>query len=332
MASPSPPAPPRGPFRVTVRHVVDEATGRVKQIRDLPAGVTEWDLKTRKYRRLFQGVYVHRDSTLNEWVRATAALLLHDDDDKAAASHHTAARIWGGVVPDDGEVHITAVGVRRRVLGIRAHRVKVGGQQCRRIHGLPLTTPTQTFLDLGAELGLVDLVVLGDSLIKASLVTPEGLTAAAESVQGRGRRMLRRAARLVRRDVDSPMESRLRALIVLAGLPEPTVNHKIRRPDGSVRFRFDLSYPDHHLVIEYDGRQHAESAEQWDWDVDRREWMDHEKWRIVIVRSRDLFNTPGQTLQRIISAMRDQGMSVPRLSEEWRLHFRARGRDLADPR
>jgi very-short-patch-repair endonuclease len=262
-------------------------------------------------------------------MKAYGALLLCDDN--AAASHHTAARIWGGVVPDDGHVHLSIDGVRRKVLGIHSHRVKIGGQECSRLDGLRITTPSQTFLDLGGELGLVDLVVLGDSLVKAALVTPEQLVAAATTFRGRGQRLLRRAASLVRREVDSPMESRLRMLMVLAGLPEPTVNHTIRRQNGSVRYRFDLSYPDFRLVVEYDGRQHAESDRQWDGDIDRREWMDAEGWRIVVVRSKDLYNTPGQTLQRIISAMRDKGMAVPRLSDEWRLHFPGRMGDVAEP-
>jgi very-short-patch-repair endonuclease len=199
------------------------------------------------------------------------------------------------------------------------------------VERLRVTTPTQTFLDLGSELGLVDLVVLGDSLVKAALVTPAELVTAAETFRGGHRRLLRRAASLVRRDVDSPMESRLRMLIILAGLPDPTVNHQIVRPNGSVRFRLDLGYPDHRLAIEYDGRQHSESEQQWDWDVDRREWMDTKDWRVVIVRSKDVYNTPGQTLSRIISAMRDKGITVPHLSDEWRLHFPGRPGDIAEP-
>lgn len=109
------------------------------------------------------------------------------------------------------------------------------------------------------------------------------------------------------------------------------MNHQILRPNGSVRFRFDLSYPEHRLVIEYDGRQHAESERQWDGDVMRREWMDGEGWRIVIIRSRDIYSTPGQTLQRIVAAMRDMGMEIPRLSEEWRRHFPGRTDDVVDP-
>ena len=35
--------------------------------------------------------------------------------------------------------------------------------------GLPMTCATQTFLDLAGDLDLVDLVVLGDSLVRAGV-------------------------------------------------------------------------------------------------------------------------------------------------------------------
>lgn len=326
---PTPPTePPRTPFRVTARQTTT-ATGRVVFERSYPAGVTDWSLRRGTFRRLFHGVYVHRETAVTELVKAAAALLVSPAD--SAVSHHTAARIWGGVVPEDGRVHVSTTGVRPKVRGIRAHRVKAGGQQCVKLEGVRVTTAVQTFVDLGGDLGLVDLVVLGDSLVTAGQATPEQLIEAADRFRGSGRRVLRRAAGLVRREVDSPMESRTRMLIVLAGLPEPTINHKVRWPNGSVRFRFDLSYPDFALIIEYDGRQHAESDRQWDGDINRREWMDTKGWRIVIVRSRDIYNTPGQTLQRIVAAMRDKGMTVPRLSDEWRLHFPGLPGDLSEP-
>ncbi|MEW1955188.1 hypothetical protein [Terrabacter sp. NPDC080008] len=186
-------------------------------------------------------------------------------------------------------------------------------------------------MDLSDELGLVDLVVLGDSFVPAELVTPGQLVAAAEAYRGKARRLARRAAALVRAEVDSPMETRLRMLMVLAGLPEPVDNHKVCWPDGRVRWRFDLSVPASGLVIEYDGRQHAESDEQWDHDIDRREWMDGHDIRLVVVRSKDIYRTPAGTLGRIVTAMRARDMRVPRLSEEWRQHFPSLPEDLAVP-
>ncbi|WP_404392841.1 hypothetical protein [Humibacillus xanthopallidus] len=80
-------------------------------------------------------------------------------------------------------------------------------------------------------------VVLGDSLLRRRRVTVDLLVEAATAHRGTGSRLARRAASLVRADVDSGMETRLRMLMVLSGLPEPVVNHKIRWPDGQVRQR-----------------------------------------------------------------------------------------------
>jgi hypothetical protein len=194
-----------------------------------------------------------------------------------------------------------------------------------------VTTVEATFLDLADGLDLVDLVVLGDSLVKLGRVTPERLVEAAASFKGRSRALARRAASLVRAEVDSPMESRLRMLIVLAGLPEPVINHKIYWSDGRVRWRFDLSYPEYRLIIEYDGLQHREDSGQWATDISRRDWMDHKRWRIVVVIAKGVFRTPAMTLGRIIAVMRDCGMAVPRLSDEWRQHFPSMPDDVADP-
>jgi hypothetical protein len=92
------------------------------------------------------------------------------------------------------------------------------------IDGLRVGTPVQAFLELASSLDLVELVVLGDSLVKPKHFTPEALLAAAAGWTRNGAARARKAAGFVRPGVDSPKESRLRMLLVLAGLPEPTVN------------------------------------------------------------------------------------------------------------
>jgi hypothetical protein len=118
------------------------------------------------------------------------------------------------------------------------------------------------------------------------------------------------------------MESRLRMLLVLAGLPEPVVNHALRdETTGRVRYRLDLSYPKWRIAIEYDGRQHAENTAQWRWDVQRREDLDADGWRLVVVLSGDLYRSPARTLERIVTAARAQGVSLRLRRDEWRRYF-----------
>ena len=197
-----------------------------------------------------------------------------------------------------------------------------------RHQGLPISTPAQTFLDLagGGGLTLVDLVVLGDSLVKARRISPEQLVQAAAAATGRGAKLARRAAGFVREGVDSAMESRLRMLIVLAGLPEPDVNVIFRKPDGSWLMRLDLYYAAYRLLVEYDGRQHANDPRQWHRDITRRETLDSMKIRLLIVTKDDFYQTPELVLERIRNLLVERGAKGMRKSfrPEWRAHFAPR--------
>jgi hypothetical protein len=291
------------------------------------SSLSEWELR-RDHKILLRGVYVSRATKTTPLLLAQAALVTAPAG--SFVSHHTAAQIWGGGVPDHPDVHVTYPKTRAQCHGIFAHRVK-RSQIVTTFKGLRLTTPSQTFLDMAQVLNLVDLVVLGDSLVKGGRVSPEELVGFVVGATGPHHRLAKRAAALVRNGVDSPMETRLRLLIVLAGLPEPTVDHRVHDSDGHLLYRFDLSYPEYGLIIEYDGRQHAESTDQWRRDLGRDEQLDEWRIRRLVVVSADLYTTPARTLSRITKAMRERGMTVPPLSDEWRRHFPSRPGDLMVP-
>jgi very-short-patch-repair endonuclease len=101
------------------------------------------------------------------------------------------------------------------------------------------------------------------------------------------------------------------------------VNHKIRDEHGNVVIRLDLSYPGLRLIIEYDGRQHAEDTRQWNRDLERREIFDDMEWRILVVTAKGIYKEPENTLARVRKALVNRGCAdVPRqLSEHWRPHF-----------
>ena len=49
--------------------------------------------------------------------------------------------------------------------------------------------------------------------------------------------------------------------------------------------------------VEYDGRRHADSPEQWERDIYRREDLDRMDYRLLIVNSRGIYNEPHRTLE-----------------------------------
>jgi very-short-patch-repair endonuclease len=182
------------------------------------------------------------------------------------------------------------------------------------------------FVELASLLSLVDLVVVGDALVRVAGIPPDDLVRACEASTDQHAAAALQAARYVRAGVDSPMETRLRMLIVLAGLPEPKVNHVLRDDFGNVRRRFDLCYPELRLIVEYDGRHHIEREASWESDLDRREELDEGEWRILVVTAKGIYRHPARTLARVHRALRSRGgRTVPsRLKDDWRAHFPGR--------
>ena len=293
----------------------------------IAAGLTDAVLRGPSYQQVLWGVYISSRIALTLTVRSLAALMVAPAG--SVVSHHTAARLWGGTPPETGELHITTAGSNRaKTRGIQAHRVTALPEAVTH-HGLPVTSPEGTFVDLARCCDLLQLVVLGDSLVRAKATTPAALVAACAGIAGRAGALARRAASLVRDRVDSPMESRLRMLIVLAGLPEPVVNIEVSDEGGRLRYRIDLSFPDQRLAIEFDGRHHVDVRSQWESDVLRREDLEADGWRFLVVTSSQLYSSPEDVLSRCVAAMRDRGVRVPsRTRTEWRRYF-VGARDVA---
>ena len=285
-------------------------------------GVPLADLRGPRYTRLFYDTYV--PSAEVGTLQAQAAAVMSRLPNAHHVSHHTAVRLWGGVAPDSPDVHVsmTRREERCRRSGVAAHLAADGVRVTTR-YGLAISTPVQAFLDLAsAGVSLVDLVIAGDSLVKSTRLDPATLIQAANAWSGRHAKQARRAARLVRTGVDSAMETRLRLLLALAGLPEPKVNFILRATDGSWRRRFDMCYPGIRLIIEYDGRQHAFDHEQWSGDIARREELDRTGWRLIVIESDGIYSDPLRTLQRIRNALVDRGVRVPKVfNSEWTRHF-----------
>ena len=279
-------------------------------------------LLSSRFRKIFYDCYVSSTVPLTTKIRAKAALEISPPG--SFLSHSTAARIWGGIVPNTPDVHGTVPGKAGRTSrkGVKAHAA-VEGTALTSFRNLSITTPEQTFSDLATSLDLVALVVLGGSLVKAGRTSVAALRDAATAWHGRGGKLARRAARYVREGVDSAMETRLRLLLVLAGLPVPEVNVILRHPDGSWWMRFDLCYPSLKLIIEYDGRHHAEDSEQWLHDLKRREALDRMGWRVIVVTMHDCYDAPEGVLHRVRDALIERGMVGVRrrFKPEWTCHI-----------
>jgi Protein of unknown function (DUF559) len=148
-----------------------------------------------------------------------------------------------------------AIKVRRTVLDVEDVVMR---------KGVPCTSMVRTLVDVSQRLSLVEAVVVADMALHALKVDQSQLQQRVEALSGRkGVKKFRRVVDLAA-PAESPMETRLRLLLVLAGLPRPEVQAAIYNEADELLARADLLYRAERLVIEYDGFTHRDSIAEDD--------------------------------------------------------------------
>lgn len=271
-------------------------------------GLSEDCLRSRQFRRLFRGVYVEAsfDMTLVLWV--TAALLVLPAD--AIASHLTALRLYGLDVGRDSKLHFSTNGATHSKLeGVVTHRRR--GRLTAHLRGMvPLTGPDRTLVDIATKVGFIELVQAADWMIHQKLTTLDVLT---EYVMARhldGVQRMRRALAYVREGAESPMETLIRLMIVFARLPEPECNKNVFDSEGRFLARGDLIFFRWKVLVEYDGIQHERDPVQRQKDRTRREALEAEGWRVIVITAEDL-RDKRQIGWRVFAALKARGYAGP---------------------
>lgn len=143
----------------------------------------------------------------------------------ALLSHPAAAHVWGIVKTAPHPIDVTVTeGHRRNRPGIRVHHTPA--QRARR-HGIPITTPQRTLEDLAAQL------------------TPDDYERALN--EARILRLPLPARSSPKELTRSEAERRLLRLVDAAGLLRPQANVEV------CGHEVDFYWPDHRLVVEFDG-------------------------------------------------------------------------------
>lgn len=178
-------------------------------------------------------------------------------------------------------------------------------------------SPEVAFVSAATTLDLVNLVAAGDWLVRLERALPSTLIRAADEATGRGCVQARRAARLVRERVDSVQETRLRLLLVLAGLPEPECNISLGTEHYCIG-RVDLVYQRWRVILEYEGDQHFTDRDQWNSDIGRYEEFTGEGWTVIRV-TKQRMRYRRLLVTRTYEALRASGYEgpPPTFSPEW---------------
>ena len=203
---------------------------------------------------------------------AVLATLLPDD---AAWGGPTAAWLWGAPVdrPHRAHVVLTPRPVLPRRPEFVVHERALLTTDTTVLHGLRVTAPAQTFLDLAPTLTPDRLLAVGDALCRpragrAPVDAADLVARIARAARARGVRRARQVAPHVDGRAGSPQESRMRWWLIDSELPDPELQVPVRDGRGVPLLHGDLGYERWKLLMEYEGRQHA-AADQFGRDIDR---------------------------------------------------------------
>jgi hypothetical protein len=196
------------------------------------AGVTDDALRGKSWRRLGPQLYCWAKLRDDTWQLLRAVQSRYAT---GSFSGRTAAWLYGiDVDPKPIEVIVPPnSGIRSRP-GVEVHRCELPDVVV--VRGLRVTTIQRTLADACRGLSEVEALVLHDAAVRLHLIERSGLAEPAES----------------------PMETRLRWLLLKAGLPRPEVQKNLYDTNGRFVGRADLYYPAARLLIEFDGANHRE--------------------------------------------------------------------------
>jgi very-short-patch-repair endonuclease len=158
----------------------------------------------------------------------------------------------------------------------------------------------RTAFDLARRSRLLDGVIAVDRLANVHRFRPEQILDLAAAYRGaRGVRRVREVVEHADARSGSPMETRLRMLIVTAGLPRPQVQWPVQDELNRTAVWLDLAYPDDRIGIEYDGAGHTEPDAVLR-DIGRHTALLDQDWRVYRYTKLDVLRRP----ERIVTQLR----------------------------
>jgi hypothetical protein len=282
----------------------DDLTGRPFDRRALErAGLSQGRARRRDITRPFHGVQIVRPiGTRLERCRAYRVRMKPGQ----AFSHQTAALLQDLPLPrtfeDETELHVSAVlpAPAPTTRGVVGHRLRIEPPVVV-VHGdLPVVRPDEAWAQLAPLLAVDELIELGDAVLWQDRDALERLRAAASVPYRPNGERLRKALREIRVGAASPGETRIRLLLVRAGLPEPELNAEVRLPSGLVHP--DLVWRAQRVAVEYEGAGHG-SEQQRRYDIERYELLKEAGWNVVLATADSLREPAASRMVRRLRAL-----------------------------
>jgi hypothetical protein len=269
--------------------------------------ISAWQLQ-RDYRLIYRNVYLSKQATLTALTRARGAWLWSGGD--ATLTGLSAAAVLGTKWLDVGEPAELCRLNRHAPSGIIVHSYDLGAPEIHTVSGIRITTPERTAFDIGRSSPPNRSIPILDALANATNFKVPDVLALADAKPGsRGIRRLRSVLKLVDGGAESPQESRVRLLLVGAGLPPPETQIQFTDEFGIARIRVDMGRRNWRVAVEYDGVQHWSDRYQRSWDIDRIAMLEAMGWVVVRI-SAEMLSRPEMIIDRVRSKLRAAGCPV----------------------
>lgn len=264
-------------------------------------------LEGRTWRRMLPDVYVHHSAVLDHraWCDAVALAL----PPGAAIGGRSAAYLWSvDLLSPDAPVTV----VVPRTGKLRPHPMlaisyaTLAPDDVTRFGGVPVTTALRTGFDLGRRPPLVDAVIAVDALAHRRLFKLDELRGLAAARRGwPGTRLLDEVLSLAEPRTESPMETRLRLLLISHGLPRPVAQYDVHDAYGRFIGRVDFAYPKLRLAVEYEGDHHRERV-TFRRDLARVNALREAGWTVLRLTADDVLRHPGRIIRQMHAAATDR--------------------------
>jgi hypothetical protein len=247
---------------------------------------------------VFRDVYIRRDVELTAAITARAAWL----STGAVLAGISAAAALGTKWLDPAAIAEIVRADRHAQPGMVAHSYRLDDGEVGAVRGMRVTTPARTAFDIGRSLPAARAVPILDALLNATGIKPPDVVVVADRHAGaRGIRRLRAALELTDGGAESPQETRVRLLLVGAGLPKPETQ---------------IEFPELRIRVEWGGANgrspSSTTVQDWDnrfqrsRDIERIALLEAAGWSVVRV-SAEMLSRPEVIVERVRTRLRERG-------------------------
>ncbi|MBV9922449.1 MAG: hypothetical protein JOY78_16595 [Pseudonocardia sp.] len=264
--------------------------------------VTRGRLRGPRFRRVLPDVYCRACAEPDLLLRSLAAYRLVEG--RGVLSGYSAALLLDAACAPRPDVpaEVTVVGDLRAHRGLAVHRDRLLDGEITSVRGIVCTDPVRTAFDLARRPDRDGSVVAVDRLANRHRFHPERLLELHDRHRGcRGATRVPGVVALASPYTGSPMETRLRLLIVDAGLPCPEVQWIVQDRATRTAFWLDLAWPALKIGIEYEGEPHTEPQRVLR-DIARHTRLVALGWRVYRYSKLDVYGNPGRIVAELARA------------------------------